>query len=218
MRTVTLSDAHVRHVSALRGLPPTVDAEGLRIGRQFVMFFAEAELMRQHATRLTDGIAGANVVEVGLGLGVFAEQLRDQSIGSYTAIEPHPGVASLARQRVLDTFPAPAQVYTEPWQLVPLQAGTFDAIMYDTWPPDGHADTDFAAFVAHVAIPTLRPGGRFSFFHSGNAISATRRDVLDRHFAEWTAHPYTMPAAHVPPNWTKPTRDFLIPIATKGTA
>jgi spermidine synthase len=218
MRTLALSDVHARHVAALRGMPVIVDAEGLRIGRQFVMFFAEAELMREHATRLADGVAGADILEVGLGLGVFAEQLPDRNIGSYTAIEPHPGVAALARQRVLDSFPAPVTVHNEPWQLVTLQAGAFDAIMYDTWPPDGHADADFADFVAHVAIPCLRPSGRFSFFHSGVHISRARRDVLDRHFASWTAHPYTMPAADVPPRWTKPTRDFLIPIATKGDA
>ena len=52
-------------------------------------------------------------------------------------------------------------------------------------------------------------------FIAGDEISAARRDVLDRCFAEWTAYPYTMPAALVPPHWTKPTRDFLIPIATQ---
>jgi hypothetical protein len=70
---MTLSGVHRSHLATLRRMPAIVDSEGLRIGQQFVMFFAEAELMRHHAERLTDGVAGADVLEVGLGLGVFAE-------------------------------------------------------------------------------------------------------------------------------------------------
>ena len=218
MKTVALSEAHRRHLAALRGVPAIVDAEGLRIGRQFVMFFAETELMRKHAVRLTAHVERAHLLEVGLGLGVFAEQLTTLNVASYTAIEPHPGVARLAHERVLSGFPAPAAVLTDPWQQAALPTGAFDAIMYDTWPPDGRADNDFAEFVEHVAIPCLRSGGRFSFFHSGATIGGARREVLDRYFPGWTADPYTMPAALVPPHWSKPTRDFLIPIATKASA
>jgi spermidine synthase len=218
MTTKTLSEVHQRHITALRNQPVVVDAEGLRIGSQYVMFFAEADLMREHVTRLTESFTRPNVLEVGLGLGVFAAQLSDRDVGSYTAIEPHPGVALMARARVIETFDVPVRVYADPWQLVTLPASAFDAIMYDTWPPDGHADADFAEFVSEVAMPCLRPGGRFSFFHSGTSIGPARREVLDRHFAEWTAHPYTMPADQTPPRWTKPSRDFLIPIATKGGA
>ncbi|MBI1758962.1 MAG: class I SAM-dependent methyltransferase [Actinobacteria bacterium] len=218
MTNAVLPETHRRHLATLRGMPAVLDAEGLRIGHEFVMFFAEAELMHGHATRLTEGIARPDVLEVGLGLAVFAEQLRPHRVGSYTAVEPHPGVARLARQRVLDTFDPPPVVLTEPWQLLTFPIGAYDVIMYDTWPPDGHADRDFATFVAHVAIPCLRPGGRFSFFHSGDTVNAARQQVLDQYFAGWAVHPYTMPAALMPPHWTKPTRDFLIPIATKGSA
>ncbi|MDZ5447558.1 class I SAM-dependent methyltransferase [Micromonospora sp. 4G57] len=182
------------------------------------MFFAEAALMREHVTRLTEGFTRPDVLEVGLGLGVFAAQLSEREVGSYTAIEPHPGVALMARTRVVEAFDVPVRVFVDPWQLVTLPAGAFDAIMYDTWPPEGFADSDFAEFVAHVAIRCLRPGGRFSFFHSGTSIGPARRAVLDRYFAEWTAYPHTMPVEQTPPHWTKPSRDFLIPIATKGGA
>jgi spermidine synthase len=218
MKTAALSEAHRYHLAVLRGMPAIIDAEGLRIGRQFVMFFAETELMRRHAVRLIDGFERAHVLEVGLGLGVFAEQLATMNVSSYTAIEPHPGVARLAHERVLSSFPVPAAVLIDPWQLAALPTGAFDAIMYDTWPPDGLADPDFAEFVEHVAIPCLRPGGRFSFFHSGATIGRARREILDRHFPGWTADRYTMPPDLVPPHWTKPTRDFLIPKATKGRA
>jgi SAM-dependent methyltransferase len=197
-------------------MPAAVDDEGLRIGQQYVMFFAEADLMREHVVRLTAGVPDADVLEVGVGLGLFAEQLAALGVRSYTGIEPHRGAVRVARQRVLDRFPAPVTVLCQPWQLVTPPRCGFDAIMYDTWPPDGHADQDFEQFVREVAVPCLRPGGRFSFFHSGREIGDVRRDVLDRYFAGWTADPYRMLAADVPRHWTKTTRDFLIPIATKG--
>jgi len=211
-----LTTAHQGHLAALQGMPAIIDTEGLRIGRQYVMFFAEAGLMRHHVAHLVKGVDRPDVLEVGLGLGVFAEQLVSTGVNSYTTIEPHQGVARLAQQRVLREFGERATVLTAPWQLVTLPTGAYDSIMYDTWPPDGYADLDFAQFVDQVAVRCLRPGGRFSFFHSGDTLSPARRGVLDHHFATWTAHPYTMPLPETPVHWTKPTRDFLIPIATKG--
>jgi spermidine synthase len=211
-----LSDAHERHVANLRRLPAILDAEGLRIGTQYVMFFAEAELMGRHADQLLTGTPDPDILEVGLGLGVFAEQLVGRAIGSYTAIEPHEGIANLAKRLVLNKLDTAVTVHTEPWQLVSLPTASYDAIMYDTWPPDGHADSDFAIFVERVAVPCLRPGGRFSFFHSGDRLIPARCEVLDAFFRDWETTPFTMPATDVPTNWTKTTTDFLIPIATKG--
>jgi spermidine synthase len=211
-----LSDVHKRHVANLRSLPAILDSEGLCIGTQYVMFFAEAELMGEHADRLLAGMRQPDVLEVGLGLGVFAHQMMGRDIGSYTAIEPHEGIAALAKRRVLNKLNAAIALHTEPWQLVSLPTAEYDAIMYDTWPPDGHADNDFANFIEQVAVRCLRPGGRFSFFHSGDRLSPSRCEILDAFFPGWETTPFTMPATDVPINWTKTTTDFLIPIATKG--
>ena len=62
----------------------------------------------------------------------------------------------------------------------------------------------------------MRPGGRFSFFHNGTRLSPVRAAVLDRNFTDWATHPHTMPAEQTPPHWTKPSRQFLIPVARKG--
>lgn len=211
-----LDDIHIRHLEALRSLDAEVTTEGLRLGAQYVMFFAESELMRIHAQQLIDGVEHPDVLEVGLGLGVFAEQLASIGVGSYTAVEPHPQVAAVARDRVLHDFPAPVRVIEQPWQLTTFPPSSLDAIMYDTWPPDGHADSDFAVFVETVAMPALRPGGRFSFFSSGSELSATRRHILERHFADVRTQPYALPSKDIPPSWTKPSTDFIVPIATKG--
>lgn len=211
-----LDDVHVRHLEALRSLNAAVTSQGLRLGSHYVMFFAEAELMRLHAQHLVDGVAQPDVLEVGAGLGVFAEQLTTMGVGSYTAVEAHPQVANIVRSRVLSSYSAPIELVIQPWQLTAFPPESFDAIMYDTWPPDGCADSDFAIFVETVAMRCLRPGGRFSFFSSGPTMSDMRRLVMERHFAEVETWPYSLAPDDIPSAWTKPTADFVIPIATKA--
>jgi spermidine synthase len=180
------------------------------------MFFAENDLMAEHARRLVAARTAVRVLEVGLGLGVFAEQLATHHPGGYLAVEPHPGVVDLVAPGVRAALTCPVTVLVQPWQVLGLPPASVDAIMYDTWPPEGHADTDFAVFVERVAVPALRPGGRFSFFHSGTELPRPRVQVLDRHFPSWSATPYRLPQAKLPTAWTKPSSDFLVPIAVKG--
>jgi spermidine synthase len=213
---VALDDVHVRHLDELRARPAVIDDEGLRLGDTYVMFHAEGALMAEHARRLVGDRPSADVLEVGLGLGVFAAQLHAFGPRSYVGVEPHHSVADLVTPKVRAALSCPVHVLVEPWQSLTITPDSVDAIMYDTWPPEGHADADFAAFVANVAIPALRPGGRFSFFHSGTALPAARAAVLDQHFSSWSATGYILPPDRTPTAWTKPTRDFLIPVAEKG--
>jgi hypothetical protein len=216
MTTMALDEVHVRHLDNLRALPAEIDDTGLRLGHTYVMFFAEDGLMAEHARRLIGDRTAARVLEVGLGLGVFAEQLATHRPGGYLASDPHHRVVDLVAPRVRAALTCPVTVWVQPWQVLDLPGASVDAIMYDTWPPEGHADADFAAFVERVALPALRPGGRFSFFHSGTELPRTRTQVLDRHFPEWSATPYRLPEAKLPAAWTKPSADFLVPIAVKG--
>ncbi|MEV4716670.1 class I SAM-dependent methyltransferase [Micromonospora noduli] len=211
-----LDEAHLCHLRELRARPATIDDEGLRLGDTYVMFFAESGLMAEHAAALIGGRCGADVLEVGLGLGVFAQQLAPLAPASYTAVEPHPAVVNLVAPRVRTDLPCPVTIVVEPWQALDLESESVDAIMYDTWPPDGYADADFTSFVEQVAVPALRPAGRFSFFHSGSRMSEARARVLDEHFPGWSATSVTIPSNRLPTGWTKPTGDFLVPCAQKG--
>ncbi|GAA0426210.1 hypothetical protein Acor_54840 [Acrocarpospora corrugata] len=212
---MTLSQVHEEHLATLRSLPVEIDEQGMKVGDTYVMFFAEAELMSLHANALLGGMSGAHVLEVGLGLGVFAQQAAAHRPASYTAIEPHSQVASMTRRRVLREVCDQVTVYLQPWQLVPPPQAEFDAIMYDTWPPDGLADRDFETFVRRFAIPGLKPGGRFSFFSSGPVLSAARAEIMAKCFTRWEQYRYTMPEHLRPPAWTKPTREFVVPVAIR---
>jgi spermidine synthase len=205
--------AHREHWRWLCTQPVTVNAQGMRLGDTYTMFFAEADLMARHAAALIAGRSGVDVLEIGLGLGFFAQQLPPDRVASYTAVEVHPGVAAHTGHRVLDHLPFPWELVTAAWQYAGLEGGRWDVIMFDTWPPPGRADADFTRFT-RLAARLLRPGGHFGFFASGTTLAPARADALDAHFTTWHAEPYRMPAHLVPEGWTKPTTDFLITTAT----
>lgn len=212
---MTLSLVHEAHLATLRSLPVEIDDQGMKVGGTYVMFFAEAELMSLHANALLGGRPSAHVLEVGLGLGVFAQQAASHQPASYTAIEPHSQIAAMTRRRVLREVCERVTVYLQPWQLVPPPLDEFDAIMYDTWPPEGLADRDFEVFIRHFALLGLRPGGRFSFFSAGPQLSPARAAIMTECFQSWEQHRYTMPEHLTPPGWTKPTREFVVPVAVR---
>ncbi|MCD0452497.1 hypothetical protein LO762_25410 [Actinocorallia sp. API 0066] len=213
--TAAFTSVHQAHVGRLQGLEARMDEAGLLLGDTYVMFFAEAELMSLHAAALLAGTTRPDVLEVGLGLGIFAEQAAVYRPASYTAIEPHPHIALMTEERVVRGIAEDTAVLVRPWQLVSFPPAHFDAIMYDTWPPDGFADADFEAFIEHIALPSLRPGGRFSFFSSGCSLSPTRAAILSDRFTGWSQQRYTLPPDRVPVGWTKPTADFVIPVAVR---
>ena len=197
-----LTDSHVAHLRDLCARLATWDADGLRLGEQYVMFHAESALMRRHAELLTaDG--RCDVLEIGGGLGVFALQVLGLGIRSYTAVEPHPSVAARLRTLVADSAGAAVtRVLQAPWQSMVDSFEPCDAIMYDTWPPHGMEDRDFELFVRRVGVPCLRPAGRFSFFASGDP-SERRLRCLHQNFA--SVHVEHFDLGSMPKSWTKPT-------------
>jgi spermidine synthase len=195
-----LTDAHHAHLARLTTLPAVWEPDGLRLGSQYVMFHAEAGLMRRHAELLLDGVQGADVLEVGGGLGVFARAVLPLGLRSYTAVEPHRDVArELTRLLTREARATRTRVVAAPWQAVTDDLGRYHAIMYDTWPPEGLADRDFALFVERVCLRRLHPAGRFSFFSSGDP-SPARLDLLRARFARVHVEPFDQ--TDLPPSWT----------------
>jgi hypothetical protein len=208
-----LTDVHRAHLARLTALPAVWEPDGLRLGEQYVMFNAEAALMRRHAELLLDGVDGGDLLEVGGGLGVFARAALRRGLRSYTAIEPHLDVArALARLVACEARGARTRVVAAPWQAATGDLGRYHAIMYDTWPPEGHADRDFALFIERVCMRRLHPAGRFSFFSSGDP-SSTRLAILRARFAH--VHVEAFELTDLPPSWTKPTARCSICLAIR---
>lgn len=129
--------------------------------RRGVMMGWEAPLMAKHAESLTP-MSGADVLNIGFGLGLVDGFLERQNPRSHTIIEAHPDVlAEMDRCR----WPAKPGVviHKGAWQDIVghLEPGSFDAIFFDTY-EESYADMrDFESHLPRL----LRPGGRFSFFN-----------------------------------------------------
>jgi hypothetical protein len=204
---------HARHIAELRAQQVAVIDDTLFIGNQPTMFLAERGLMRRHAQKLLEGFDAPVVLDVGTGLGVFAECALEHPIHAYIGIEPQRLVAARAIQTVLAGAPCCVTMHADPWQSVRIHSNTVDAIMLDTWPPDGHADADFEDFIRLVALRVLRDDGRLSFFCSGDRVPPSRLAVLHASFEDVCSEPFAL--AERPRHWAKPTLRFVVPIASR---
>ena len=191
------------------------DAAGLRVGDTHVMFRAEAELMQRHARALLR-TGAKRLLEVGFGLGLFAQAAQDIGIESHTIIELHPAVASQARDwRQTLRHPEGVAIVEGSWhKAAETLAGPFDAVMYDASPPRDLVDADFHYFVTKCCRNHLAPMGTFSFFHPGKRPKPSRVSALRNVFDEVRWQEYELP--EYPDQWSKSDGSFLVPLATKG--
>ncbi|CAL7959617.1 Class I SAM-dependent methyltransferase [Gammaproteobacteria bacterium] len=206
------SDIHFKHIKDIISQPIIMDKIGLKIGTTYIMFFCEKLLMREHALLLTKDKTKTNVLEIGFGAGVFAKEIVDLNIDSYTVIEPHPKVVAYAKEWARNKN-IKINIIDQPWQKAIRQLKEYDIIMYDGWPPDGCDDQDFYNFVSIVCKESLVEDGRFSFFWNGKTLSSFREKVLKSFFKKSTFCPFFI--EKLPKEWTLKSNDFLIPILEK---
>ena len=164
-----LGAAERRTLTALKNseyLSRGVKYDGDRLideGDDAVMMEWETPLMEAHAERLcAAGAGGADVLNVGFGMGIIDSAIQRHRPRSHTIIEAHPAVHA---RMVRDGWTARpgVRVLFGRWQdvLPGLEEASFDAAYYDTY---GEHDADMADF--HEQLPRLlRAGGVYSFFN-----------------------------------------------------
>ena len=197
--------AHHEHMLALCSSPAVFDAAGLAIAGCRIATYDTRELMRAHAGHLLAGRSGLDVLEIGFGLGMFAEEMLQRPIGSYTVVEPHRELA--ARATALCTR-APTSIRTNvlalPWQLALDRFEQYDVIMYDGISPDGYLDHDFRGLLKTLCHAHLRRGGRFSCYCTQAAITAPWILELLGLFSEITLRPLHFNGV-----------DYVVPVAVR---
>jgi guanidinoacetate N-methyltransferase len=114
-------------------LPVELTADQLSIGGWQVMQTWEAPLMDVMAREVTEG--GGHILEIGFGMGISASLITSYGCASYTVIEAHPKVATLARDWTREQQ-TPCNVIEGSWQevLADLEPRGFDGILFDTYP------------------------------------------------------------------------------------
>jgi guanidinoacetate N-methyltransferase len=120
-------------------------------------------LMRRLAQEATQGRSG-DILEVGFGMGISAQELADIGCRSYTVIEAHPEIAETARQWGLQQQ-MPVYVIEGFWQrVIPELEKSFDGIVFDTFPlADEECGRNHFAFIPH-APRLLRENGALALY------------------------------------------------------
>ena len=201
------TEVHNKHFSEFISRKMTIAHGVMKVGDEPVMFAAEQEAMQRYAHHLFEHGSG-HVLEIGFGLGVFAEAAHQYFPTTYTAIEVHPEIAEYASQRLSDFQSHSPNVITKPWQLALPGLGKFDIVMCDSCPPPGYSDFDFENLVSLLALKHLNKGGRFSFFWCGETMSEKRDKIIHSHFSRVTYDKVSM--SKPPKGWVKDSCSFII--------
>ncbi|MFO0576236.1 MAG: class I SAM-dependent methyltransferase [Polyangia bacterium] len=167
-----------------------LDAEELVIQGQQVMQSWERPLMQRMAAAVAR--PGGDVLEVGFGMGISASFILEAGVRSYTVIECNDAViASFERWR--ERHPeTEIRLVRGRWQDVAEQLGTYDGILFDTYPlsqeeyvrneVNGRAYSHTGEFFP-LAASKLRPGGAFTYFSCEvDTLSRGHQRLLLRHF------------------------------------
>ncbi len=113
-------------------MPVVLTDSELVIGGWQVIQRWEEPLMKVMAREVT--ATRGDILEVGFGMGIAANEIMKRGCRSYTVIEAHPMIAEMARQWTR-LQKVPATVIPGLWQeIVPKLDSQFDGILFDTYP------------------------------------------------------------------------------------
>ncbi|MDD5531017.1 MAG: class I SAM-dependent methyltransferase [bacterium] len=205
---------HFQYINDLCNSTCIIDKEGLKIGRQYVMFFNEKELMYKHASLLLQDNDSKDLLEIGYGLGIFSQAACSIGVKSQTIIEIHPWLVERAKIW-RDSLKEPNKVFiiNNAWQKSLESLGKYDAIMYDACSPSGYSHYDFEYLIEILCSEKLKAGGLLSFWNSGVRIPPIKEHILKNNFK--TIHKYKYKMISIPKHWVQKTNCFIIPIAVK---
>lgn len=149
--------------------------DGLYIGSIRIMTFDQNKIMNKYAESLAKNRTNLQVLEVGYGLGEFADAIEKYSIKKHIIVECHPKICDLARQRFADNDCV--EVWQGFWQgYVPMIK--FDSIFYDTTVLDEDAVDSLISFL-DWAQAYLSKDGRISFWYCGIKIDGRLMEYLE---------------------------------------
>jgi guanidinoacetate N-methyltransferase len=163
-----------------------IDSTGLSIAGHQVMQEWERPIMLKLADLATP--SRGDVMEVGYGLGICTEYILARQPRSLTIVEAHPDLARMARERTARQDVS-VSVVEGFWQdQLPL-SGTFDGIVFDTYPlVEDERSRNHFPFI-QVASEHLRDGGRLTYYSDEHReFRADHLALLLQHFSEVSLH------------------------------
>ena len=147
--------------------PVSWSDEVVKVGDSPIMYAWERPLMEAYAAHLCR--PDVDLLEIGFGMGIFAEAAARRGVRSHTIVEPHPQILPRAHAFAGDGGDA-VRVLGDYWQRCQDQLGTYDAIFYDSYSPADTRLDDLRAFFALAAARLLRPDGLLAFWVPGSTL------------------------------------------------
>lgn len=167
--------------------PAALPGGDLVLDGQQVMQGWQEPLMR--ALARTAASRHGDVLEIGFGLGIAAGHVQAAGVRSHVVVEANDAVAESARAWARARS-AKVRVVHARWEDVIDELGTFDGILFDTYPMSEDeflrnvvGDVTFAAqFFPHAAAH-LRTGGVFTYYSNEiDSVSRRHQRLLLEHF------------------------------------
>jgi protein arginine N-methyltransferase 2 len=140
--------------------PVSFSEEVVKVGDAPITYGWERPLMEAYAELLC--APDRDLLEIGFGMGLFAEAAAARGLRSHTIVEPHPQI--LPRAHAFAARDGRVRVVADYWQRCLEGLGRFDAIFYDSWSPVETRLDDMGAFFAQAAGQLLRAGGQLAFW------------------------------------------------------
>jgi guanidinoacetate N-methyltransferase len=158
-------------------------------------YLSDAEIMEDWQLPLMRAMAdvagrsGANVLEVGFGLGVSAEMLQEKQLGSHTVIECNQSVVGRFHDWRAAHAGRDIRLVEGLWQDVIDDLGTFDSIFFHTYALDEDeaaerlSSVTFADNFLQVAAEHLVDGGTLTYLTGEiDSLSRSHQRLLFEHF------------------------------------
>lgn len=164
---MTRADASRTFFDAWASAPVSWGEDVVRVGDAPIMYAWERPLMDAYAAALCR--PDRDLLEIGFGMGIFAEAAARRGVKSHTIVEPHPEILPRAHEfaaRCGDSV----RVVADYWQRCQLELATYDAIFYDSWSPAETRLDDLGAFFTLAAVRLLRSDGLLAFWVPGATL------------------------------------------------
>jgi hypothetical protein len=164
------------------------------------------EFERPYVRRLAELLLGRvpeqmRVLDIGVGASIFMTEVLKLGPACYVGLEVNRALVQHAHSLV-ESVRCPHTDVTLvglPWQRYAMGAPSLsDAVLLDTYPPDGFGEHDFEHFVAKLPL-LLAPNGSLGFIRIGGKRENLSRDALVGGLFEGTT--WITSEAEVPPNW-----------------
>lgn len=166
-------------------LPCTFTDDRLLVGEHRVMMAWERPYMH-HMVRMLHEHGARNILEVGFGMAISADEIQRLGVDRHTIIEAHPDVMVRARQWKAQRPGASIELIEGFWQDVveKTDLGRFDGIFFDTYSTtQEEADRKKFHFFRVASEKLLEPGGALTFCYFNDVMVDTYQRHLYRSFS-----------------------------------